>query len=284
MDRTPAVPEPLGDGPENGQTPPEDTSIAGSSNGLRLAIVPGAQPQRWVRTWRERLPEVPIDLLPVEVAQQEVALSTAADAALVRLPVDRDRFEAIPLYTETTVVVVPKDHLLAAGDELSPADLADEVLLVPWDDVLGLSAPDGVQRPATTADAVELVAAGIGVLLVPQSLARLHHRRDLTYRTVTDEPTSTVALAWARGRGDDLVEELIGIVRGRTVNSSRGRGAREASVTAPGDRSPAAAPRGRGKGTRGTRSGAAGGPASGRRTGGGRGQGPAAGRRGRPSR
>jgi len=202
-----------------------DDGGADRGQGFRLAIVPGAQPQRWVRTWCERLPDVPLELLPIEVSEQGTALSTAADAGLVRLPVDRERFEAIPLYTETTVVVVPKDHLLAAGDELSPGDLADEVLLVPLDDVLGQVPPDGVEQPATTAAAVELVAAGTGVLLVPQSLARLHHRRDLTYRTVTEVPASTIALVWPVGGTSDLVEELIGIVRGRTANSSRGRGA-----------------------------------------------------------
>jgi len=67
------------------------------------------------------------------------------------------------------------------------------------------------------------VAAGIGVVVVPQSLARLHHRRDVTYRPVVDAPQSQVALSWLEDRTTDLVEELIGIVRGRTVNSSRGR-------------------------------------------------------------
>ena len=210
MDLNPATPDGCGGGP---------------APGFRLAIVPGAQPQRWVRTWRERLPDVPLELLPVAVSEQLTALSTVADAGLVRLPVDRDRFEAIPLYTETTVAIVPKDHLLTAGDELSPGDLVDEVLLVPLDDVLGQVPPHGVERPATTAAAAELVAAGIGVLLVPQSLARLHHRRDLTYRTVTEVPTSTIALVWPAGGTSVLVEELIGIVRGRTANSSRGRGA-----------------------------------------------------------
>lgn len=74
----------------------------------------------------------------------------------------------------------------------------------------------------TTASAVELVAAGVGVLVVPQSLARAYHRRDLTYRVVTDAPTSSVALAWRREEPPNLIEELIGIVRGRTVNSTRG--------------------------------------------------------------
>ncbi|MCL2731388.1 MAG: LysR family transcriptional regulator, partial [Actinomycetia bacterium] len=69
----------------------------------------------------------------------------------------------------------------------------------------------------------ELVAAGVGLLVVPQSLARLHHRRDLTYRPVVDAPQSGVALSWPEDATTDLVEEFIGIVRGRTVNSWRGR-------------------------------------------------------------
>ena len=224
-----------------------------AEQGFRLAVVPGAQPQRWLRTWRERLPDVPLELLAIEVGEQTVTLATAADAGLVRLPVDRERFEAIPLYTETTVVVVPKDHLLAAGDELSPADLVDQVLLVPVDDVLGQAAPTDADRPATTAAAVELVAAGVGVLLVPQSLARLHHRRDLTYRVVTDEPTSTMALAWRRDEATELVQELIGIVRGRTANSSRGRGAPATGDQAGSPEAPApSTPRSGGTPRRGT--------------------------------
>jgi hypothetical protein len=80
-----------------------------------------------------------------------------------------------------------------------------------------------IERPATTADAVELVAAGVGLLVLPQSLARLHHRKDLTYRTLSDAPQSSVALSWLEEQATDLMEEFIGIVRGRTVNSSRGR-------------------------------------------------------------
>jgi hypothetical protein len=57
---------------------------------------------------------------------------------------------------------------------------------------------------------------------VPQSLASLHHRRDLAHRPVTDAPTSSVGLVWRRDAHTDLVEQMIGIVRGRTVNSTRG--------------------------------------------------------------
>lgn len=156
----------------------------------------------------------------------DVLRGGGADAGFVRLPVDRTDLSAIPLYTETTVVVVPKDHVVAAVDAVSAEDLADDIVLHPLDDTLDWERPPGRpanERPATTADAVELVAAGVGLLVVPQSLARLHHRKDLTYRPVTDAPESRVALSWPQDATTDLVEDFIGIVRGRTVNSSRGR-------------------------------------------------------------
>ncbi|MEU2243720.1 LysR family substrate-binding domain-containing protein [Streptomyces sp. NPDC018338] len=185
-------------------------------------------PSKWVRIWNERLPDLPLTLLAVTPAEAFGALRDgAADAGLVRLPVDGDDLSAIPLYTETTVVVVPKDHLFAEVEEIWASDLADELVLHPLDDTLGWEQPPGRaanERPETTADAIDLVAAGVGLLALPQSLARLHHRKDLTYRTLNDVPQSRVALSWpAADEAPDLVEEFIGIVRGRTVNSTRGR-------------------------------------------------------------
>jgi DNA-binding transcriptional LysR family regulator len=227
-------------------------------------------PGKWVRIWQERRPDVPLELLAVPAAEtHEVLRDGRADAAFVRLPVDRTAFSAIPLYTETTVVVVPKDHVVTAADEVTCADLAEDTVLHPLDDVLDWDAPPGepaFERPATTADAVELVAAGIGLLVVPQSLARLHHRRDLTYRPVVDAPRSGVALSWPEDATTDLVEDFIGIVRGRTPNSTRGR------TRPPGETQPDSKPSGRttarkpaGQGTRtGTgRTGSSGGRRSG---------------------
>lgn len=183
-------------------------------------------PSKWVRIWKERLPEVALTLVQVPAAvAADMVRDRDADAVLLRLPVDRTGLHAIPLYTETTVVVVPKDHLAAAAEEMSSEDFADDVVLHPLDDTLDWERPPGrpaIERPATTADAVELVAAGVGLLVVPQSLARLHHRKDLTYRPVPDAPESRVALAWLEDETTDLIEQLIGIVRGRTVNSTRG--------------------------------------------------------------
>ncbi|WP_343237960.1 LysR family substrate-binding domain-containing protein [Streptomyces sp. SID2999] len=197
------------------------------SPSFRLAYVPGVTPAKWVRIWNERLPGTPLVLTQVPAAQADALMRAGeADAGFVRLPVDRDFFSAIPLYTEDTVVVVPKDHVITAAEEVTLADLADEVLFHPLDDVFDWDAPPGepgFERPATTPDALELVAANVGLLIVPQSLARLYHRKDLTYRTVVDAPQSRIALAWPEEATTDRVDDFIGIVRGRTVNSTRGR-------------------------------------------------------------
>ncbi|MFF4054527.1 LysR substrate-binding domain-containing protein [Streptomyces sp. NPDC001668] len=224
-----------------------------ASPSFRLAYVPGVTPAKWVRIWNERLPDIPLELLQVTAAEaSDVLRDGAADAGFVRLPVDRTVFSAIPLYTETTVVVVPKDHVVTAAEEVTLEDLADEVVLHPLDDVIGWEQPPGepaFERPATTADAIELVAANIGVLVVPQSLARLHHRRDLTYRPLTDAPQSEIALSWREDATTDRVEDFIGIVRGRTVNSSRGRTRPEPEREPRAERGGARKAQGAGKGT-----------------------------------
>ncbi|WP_405059685.1 LysR substrate-binding domain-containing protein [Kribbella sp. NBC_01505] len=194
---------------------------------FRLGYVPGVTPAKWARIWAERLPRTPIRLIQVTAADA-VGLIHAddADAALVRLPFDRTGLHAIPLYVEQTVVVVPKDHVVTAVEEVTLDDLSDELILHPQDDVLEWEQPlpgrviD--ERPASTADAVALVAMGTGLLVVPMSLARLHHRKDLTFRPVTDAPSSQVALTWPVDVDSSLVEEFVGIVRGRTANSTRG--------------------------------------------------------------
>lgn len=195
---------------------------------FRLGYVPGVTPAKWVRLWQERMPAVPLELIQTAAADAEALVrDRAADAALLRLPVDPTGLHAIPLYTETTVLVMPKEHYLAAADEVSEvSDVDDAILFHPLDDTLDWEHPPGLpaqERPATTQDAIELVAAGVGLVVVPQSLARLHHRKDLTYRPFTGAPESRVALSWLEDETTDHMEQFIGIVRGRTVNSTRGR-------------------------------------------------------------
>ena len=197
---------------------------------FRILLVPGINPDRWLRVWQERLRDVPVELVHASPDEAVGLLrSGGADVALVRLPAAGDDLSTIPLYTESTVVVVPKDHVISVVEEIDAADLEDELLVVPLDDQLHWADAPGERFAGdpvpTTADAVELVAAGIGVLVLPQSLGRLHQRRGLVARIVRGAPGSAVGLAWVTDRYDDLTEEFIGIVRGRTATSSRGRGA-----------------------------------------------------------
>lgn len=199
--------------------------MPGSS--LTVGYVPGGTPAKWARNWAQRHPSVALTLTAVTAAEAAGAVRTGnVDVALLRLPNDTSGLSVIPLYEETTVVVVPTDHLLSAADEVTSADLDGEPRLVPLDDVVDWAhAPGNAvdHRPENTAAAIELVAAGLGVLIVPQSLARLHHRKDLTYRPIVDAPACPVALAVPAGPQGELVEEFIGIVRGRKPGSSRGQ-------------------------------------------------------------
>jgi hypothetical protein len=193
---------------------------------FRLGAIPGATPGKWIGIWNERMPRNPLELVPLSVTDQRRALVDAeVDAALVRLPVEREGLHVIPLYDEVPVVVVAAESHLTAADELEAGDLDGEVLIVASDDVLGFTASGTVApdfAPLATEDAIATVAAGVGILVVPMSVARMHHRRDLEYRPLRDGPVSTVALAWVAERTTPLVDTFVGIVRGRSANSSRG--------------------------------------------------------------
>lgn len=198
---------------------------------FRVAFVPGVTPDKWARIWSERMPRVRLELSPVEEEQQtRVLYDGRADMCFVRLPVDQEDLHVIPLYREVPVVVAPKDHFVEAADEVSVADLADEHLLqdpglVPEWRAVATEVREGTRAdlpPITMKQAVETVAAGVGIVIVPMSVARLHHRKDVVHRPVSDVAESQVGLAWRRDLDDDLVEVFIGVVRGRSANSSRG--------------------------------------------------------------
>ncbi|WP_280457492.1 LysR family transcriptional regulator [Nocardia carnea] len=183
---------------------------------LRVGFVPGVTVTKWERIWGQRFPDTALELVAVAQADQEAALRAGlVDMCFVRLPIDRTGMNAIPLYRELPVVVVPKDHEISLFDEVGMADLAGERL----QDTADIDAAKS---------ALELVAAGVGVAIVPHSIARLHHRRDLVYRTVTDADDTQIALAWLSDQAGDSIEEFIGIVRGRSEHSSRSPAAKRA--------------------------------------------------------
>ncbi|MEV4128711.1 LysR substrate-binding domain-containing protein [Nocardia sp. NPDC049707] len=176
---------------------------------LRVGFVPGVTVSKWTRIWGERFPDTALEVIPIPMAEQLAALRDGrVDACFVRLPIDRAGLSAIPLYRELPVVVVPKDHTLSLFEQVGMGDLAGERI----QDASDIDAIAGT---------IELVAAGVGVAIVPHSIARLHARRDLVYRTMMGVPETEIALAWPATKTTELIEEFVGIVRGRSERSSR---------------------------------------------------------------
>ena len=158
---------------------------------------------------------------------------------------DSEKYHSIRLYEELPVVILPVDHVLTVLDEVPVEELAEEFLLQPasdipayeevsraWRESAGRIVPEGL----TDKENIELVAAGVGLYIVPMSIARFYHRKDLTYRPVAGLDTYPVHLVWPRApKGEPRSEELeallqdfIGIVRGRTATSERGSETRQA--------------------------------------------------------
>ncbi|HEY5980858.1 MAG TPA: LysR family substrate-binding domain-containing protein [Microlunatus sp.] len=192
-------------------------------HGLRVGFVAGVTPDKWARSWRERPGRIRLHLVPQEESEAESAVRSGdVDMALVRLPVDRDSLHLVRLYDEVTVVVVARDHPVAAYDEIALADLADEQFIggPPGDLTPGV---EQLGFPGMSAqEAVEAVAAGTGIVVLPMSVARLHHRKDVVHRPVVGLPPTTIALIWRVDRDDELTQAFVGVVRGRTPRSSRG--------------------------------------------------------------
>lgn len=188
---------------------------------LRVGFVTGATPDKWARAWRDRRPE-PLELVPVTEDDQEPLLRDGSlDLCLVRLPVDPDGLHVVTLYDEVPVVVVPKDHFVTAAAEVGLDDLVDEQLVRPHASGWTPRANQLDWPSMTEREAVEVVASGSGIALLPMSVARLYHRKDVATRPVADLGPSTVALAWLVERDADDTQAFVGVVKGRTANSSR---------------------------------------------------------------
>lgn len=194
------------------------------SEPLRIAIIPGVTVTKWTRAWQERRRNSPLSVTPVDEAEQVSVLHDGrADVSFVRLPIDREGLSVIRLYAEVPVVVVPAEHPIALFESVSEAEIADEIV-----------------RPEAPFEAVEVVAAGAGVMRVPHSIARLHARKDIVAVPVTDAPETEIAITWLEENTTLDIEEFVGIVRGRRPGSSRGPARPEGA--APQAASPAAAP------------------------------------------
>lgn len=188
---------------------------------LRVGFVTGTTPDKWARSWREQRPE-PLELVPVTEADQESMLrDDSLDLCLVRLPIEREGLHLVRLYDEVAVVVAARDHLVTAADQVMLADLVDEHLVRPHPSGWRPSAEQLDWPEMTEREAIEVVASGNGIALVPMSVARLFHRKDVATRPVIDLAPTTIGLAWRIERDGEDTQAFVGVVKGRTARSSR---------------------------------------------------------------
>jgi DNA-binding transcriptional LysR family regulator len=195
---------PAEDEPTLAPAPPEP-----QARELRFADVAGVTPGKWIRRWEERMPHVPLRAFMSDGGTQlSVLRDGSADLSFVRLPVDREGLNVIPLYEEQPVVVAPKGHEISVFEDVALEDLAAETFL----DADELGGPEA---------ALQVVASGAGLLILPMSVARHFNVKDTVARRLSGAPGTEIALAWPSGSTDEVIEEFIGIVRGRTAQSSR---------------------------------------------------------------
>lgn len=248
-----AHPEPEQQDVTDQQDVPRDASGASDTAQapvLRVGYETGMMPGKWLRRWRERGDG--LEEQQLAPGQWPQALGETADVALIRLaphPRDdagpaltglerlRETFHVVELYDEQQVVILPVDDELTLLDDVPVAELIDEWLLQDLDQLPEhlpstqgrgtdeYGAPRVLPEIADSGAAVELVAAGVGLYVAPMSVARWHHRKDLTYRPIPDLPLVPVVLVWPKDLSEQteaMVQDFQGIVRGRREGSSRG--------------------------------------------------------------
>lgn len=207
---------------------------------LRLGFTRGTAPSKWARRWRQA-GGGPLELVPVEQAfgrdpspldggPLDVMLERSHPGEQPEGSAETDRTRhAVRLYTEGVALVVPTDHELAAEESVEVRDLALVTLLDHADHAAEWPAAepwaDPSWRPATPVAALELVATGAGAILLPLPLARhLVSKREHAIVPLSGEPRlagTTIWATWALERDAGDVQQLAGIMRGRTARSSR---------------------------------------------------------------
>lgn len=143
-------------------------------------------------------------------------------------PVDKDTFHRVLLYREPPVVCAAAEHWIAAAEEsVTVEELTGETFVDPAEMISAEVSAD-IHTPRSGAElgraerlAVEVAASGAGVVVLPESVARMLSRKDLVIRSLEGASDYHTGLGWLRDRDQELIQEFIGIARGRTAGSHR---------------------------------------------------------------
>jgi DNA-binding transcriptional LysR family regulator len=158
------------------------------------------------------------------------------DAAFIRPPIGDDGDLALePLVDEPTVMLLPSGHPLSRLTSAPLKALAREILVLfarennpsNYDSVIaacrraGFSPKLGQEAPQIVA-AVPMVAAGLGVSIVPQSIGRIHVDGVVCLPIDGDAPRALISLAHRRDDRSAAVQNFVAVTRRVTRAAQRG--------------------------------------------------------------
>jgi len=182
-----------------------------------------------VAAWRREHKDVELHLHEMESAPQIEALAEGRlDIGFVRAPVvTPPGIVTARLRREPVFIALPPDHPLIEEDSIAAASLAGEPFVIP-DQEAGTSfhhhtmavaqrggfAPRLAHRGRDLIAVATMVALGLGVAVVPESLTRTLALPGVTYRPLRGAPIlADIVAAFRRGEGAPATRELIRRIR-----------------------------------------------------------------------
>ncbi|MGI8499994.1 MAG: LysR family transcriptional regulator [Hassallia sp.] len=177
-----------------------------------------------LRAFRSSVPEVRLELHELTTNQQFRWLrESRIDVGFVRPPVeDALNFEII--FQESLMVALPDTHELANHSNVCLRSLKNEPfilfprLLAPglYDLIISLCqqagfSPNVTQEAIQMQTIVSLVAGGLGIAIVPESLQNLQ-RTGVVYKTVQEPtPKTAIAIIWRKNDASAIVQKFLEI-------------------------------------------------------------------------
>lgn len=180
-----------------------------------------------LRLYRERFPEVEVALRELTTHEQLRALEEdVIQVGLLRLPISAPMLKIEVVRREPIVCALPQGHPLAARQRIVASLLANEPFVLQasqrgggyYVQLMNLClaagfSPNVIQEVTEVHTIVSLVAAGMGVSLVPLS-ARNIRSQGVVYRELEGPPTLTeMAVAWPRASRSSIVQNFLGVAR-----------------------------------------------------------------------
>ena len=201
---------------------------------------------RILREFRQRFPQVQLSL--TEASTPELAkdvLAGTLDAAFVRPLISDDPGLIVePLFEEDVLIALPTGHPLTKHKSLSVGQLAREPFVLfsrvigsgLYDEIIAACTRAGFsprieQQASQVTSIVNLVAAGLGVSMVPESMKQINSQ-GVTYRRIDGEaPRAHMSIVYRENHVSPAVTQLLMLARKLSKEKRIARANRKPAAT-----------------------------------------------------